>query len=91
MKYVIVIFTLIEEDVVRLYRLLINQYFYYSKYVLYRQWNLHRHEEKLIKHLKNQDKEVMEMAIMLKDNKEYDFNYAFDLLFTWCQNAIITR
>ena len=48
-------------------------------------------KRELIKHLKNQDKEVMEMAIMLKDNKEYDFNYAFDLLFTWCQNAIITR
>ena len=48
-------------------------------------------KRELIKHLKNKDKEVMEMAIMLKDNKEYDFNYAFDLLFTWCQNAIITR
>ena len=48
-------------------------------------------KRELIKHLKNKDKEVVEMAIMLKDNKEYDFNYAFDLLFTWCQNAIITR
>jgi hypothetical protein len=47
-------------------------------------------KRELIKHLKNKDKEVMEMALMLKDNKEYDFNYAFDVLFTWCQNAIIT-
>ncbi|PKM63258.1 MAG: hypothetical protein CVU97_01150 [Firmicutes bacterium HGW-Firmicutes-21] len=47
-------------------------------------------KRELIKHLKNNDKEVMEMAIKLKDNKEYDFKYAFDVLFTWCQNAIIT-
>ena len=47
-------------------------------------------KRELIKHLKNKDKDVMEMAIKLKNNKEYDFDYAFDSLFTWCQNAIIT-
>ncbi len=47
-------------------------------------------KRELIKHLKEKDKEVMEMAIKLKDNTEYDFDYAFEVLFTWCQNAIIT-
>ena len=45
-------------------------------------------KRELIKHLENKDKEVMEMTIKLKDNTEYDFDYAFDVLFTWCQNAI---
>lgn len=47
-------------------------------------------KQELINLLKNKDKEVMQMAIKLKDNMEYDFDYAFDVLFTWCQNAIIT-
>ncbi len=47
-------------------------------------------KRELIKHLKNKDREVMETAIKLKDKEEYDFNFAFDVLFTWCQNAIIT-
>ncbi len=47
-------------------------------------------KRELIQHLKDNDKEVMEMAILIKDNKEYDFDYAFKVLFTWCQNVIIT-
>lgn len=47
-------------------------------------------KRELIQHLKNKDKDVMKMAIKLRNNKEYDFDHAFDLLFTWCQNAIIT-
>ena len=46
-------------------------------------------KQELMNHLTDEDKTVMEMAIKLKDNKEYDFYYAFDVLFTWCQKAII--
>ncbi len=45
-------------------------------------------KQELINCLEDKDKTVMEMGIKLKNNKEYDFNYAFDVLFTWCQNAI---
>ena len=45
-------------------------------------------KEELIKHLKDEDKEVMEMAIELKNSSDYDFEYAFELLYTWCQKSL---
>ena len=42
-------------------------------------------KSELIKLLINDDKAVLEIAINLKENKEYDFNYAFKLLFSWCK------
>ncbi|MEA4890369.1 MAG: nucleotidyltransferase domain-containing protein [Clostridiaceae bacterium] len=44
----------------------------------------------LVECLNGLDKKIIEMLIKLRDDKEYNFNQAFDLLFTWCQKAIIT-
>lgn len=46
-------------------------------------------KQELIKHLKKEDKEVLELAIKLNESPEYDFDYALNLLFKWSQNAII--
>jgi len=45
-------------------------------------------KRELITHLKNNDREVLEMAIKLKESKAYDFDQAFHVLFAWCQKAI---
>lgn len=42
----------------------------------------------LLEHLKEKDKEVMNMAIILQTNREYDFECAFNSLFLWCQNTL---
>jgi uncharacterized protein len=45
-------------------------------------------KRELNEHLSNEDKEVMELAMKLKENIDYDFDYAFGKLFTWCQKVL---
>lgn len=40
-------------------------------------------------HLKGQDGEVFAMLLQFQNGKEVDFDEAFSLLFSWCQNALI--
>lgn len=40
-------------------------------------------------HLKGQDREVFAMLLQFQNGKEVDFDEAFSLLFSWCQNALI--
>jgi hypothetical protein len=46
-------------------------------------------KQELLEHLTGNDKEVLEMTIQLKHNQEFDFDCAYNLLFSWCQKAII--
>lgn len=40
-------------------------------------------------HLKGQDREVFAMLLRFQNGQEVDFDEAFFLLFSWCQNALI--
>lgn len=40
-------------------------------------------------HLKGQDREVFAMLLRFQNGQEVDFDEAFSLLFSWCQNALI--
>lgn len=40
-------------------------------------------------HLKGQDREVFAMLLQFQNGQEVDFDEAFSLLFSWCQNALI--
>ena len=43
----------------------------------------------LLGHLEGRDKDVMAMSLNLQNSDEYDFDYAFDLLLSWCQNTLM--
>ena len=45
-------------------------------------------KQELMKHIRDEDRMVMEMAMNLKSDTEYDFEDAFRILFAWCQEAI---
>lgn len=40
-------------------------------------------------HLRGQDREVFAMLLRFQNGQEVDFDEAFSLLFSWCQNALI--
>lgn len=40
-------------------------------------------------HLKGQDREVFAMLLRFQNGQEVDFDEAFSLLFSWCQNALM--
>lgn len=40
-------------------------------------------------HLKGQDREVFAMPLRFQNGQEVDFDEAFSLLFSWCQNALM--
>lgn len=42
----------------------------------------------LCKHLKGQDGEVFAMLLKIHNGQEFDFEEAFRLLFSWCQNTL---
>ncbi len=45
-------------------------------------------KRELLECLKGEDKAVLELSISLRDNPDYDFDGAFELLFNWCRNAL---
>lgn len=47
-------------------------------------------KKELLCHLDEADKKVMEMSVSLKEKEQYgyDFNQAFEMLFTWCQRLL---
>ena len=45
-------------------------------------------KRELLKALDGLDREVLEMAIQLRNAQEYDFDLAYRLLFRWCQEMI---
>ncbi|MDE6592317.1 MAG: nucleotidyltransferase domain-containing protein [Oscillospiraceae bacterium] len=45
-------------------------------------------KRELLEVLSGEDKAVLELSISLRDNPDYDFNGAFELLFNWCRNAL---
>ena len=46
-------------------------------------------KSELLSRLQGRDKEILEMSMFLQNNKDYNFDEAFGLLFDWCQNVII--
>ncbi len=47
-------------------------------------------KQSLLWALKDQDKEILETAMILRDAESYDFDTAFSLLFNWCKHTMIT-
>ena len=47
-------------------------------------------KQSLLWALTGQDREVLEMSMTLPSAETYDFDAAFDLLFTWCQRTMTT-
>ena len=47
-------------------------------------------KQSLLWALKGQDREVLEMSMTLQTAASYDFDAAFQLLFTWCQRTMTT-
>lgn len=47
-------------------------------------------KQSLLWALTGQDREVLEMSMTLPTAETYDFDAAFDLLFTWCQRTMTT-
>lgn len=47
-------------------------------------------KQSLLWALTGQDREVLEMSMTLLTAETYDFDAAFDLLFTWCQRTMTT-
>ena len=45
-------------------------------------------KKELLNNLSEKDKEVLEMAVQLKNNDDYDFEKAFSVLFTWSQEIL---
>ena len=45
-------------------------------------------KNELTDHLDGISKEVMHLATALQNNSDYDFDYAFNLLFSWCQETL---
>ena len=45
-------------------------------------------KRELLECVSGEDREILEMSLSLKDRKDYDFDRAFSLLFSWCQNAL---
>jgi hypothetical protein len=46
-------------------------------------------KQDLFDQIKDNHKEILAMAMKIKYNTEYDFDFAFNLLFNWCQKAIV--
>lgn len=47
-------------------------------------------KQDLIERVRGEDKHVLELTVLLNENKDYDFDQAFSTLFKWCQNALST-
>jgi predicted nucleotidyltransferase len=45
-------------------------------------------KQELLDRLDGEERHVLQTAIELKTNPEYDFNQAYQLLFTWCQRVL---
>ena len=45
-------------------------------------------KRELIECVKDEDKTVLELSILLQNNIDCDFDKAFSILFNWCQNAL---
>jgi len=41
-----------------------------------------------LKKLNGIEREIMEMSNTIETCEEYDFDHAYNLLFSWCQNLI---
>ncbi len=46
-------------------------------------------KQELLKCVQGEDKAVLELSMSLHNNSDYDFDKAFSILFSWCQNSII--
>lgn len=42
----------------------------------------------LMRHLEGQDKEVFSVLLDQQNGREIEFDYAFEMLFCWCQNTL---
>ena len=45
-------------------------------------------KRELLECLQGEDKAVLELSISLKDQRDYDFDKAFSVLFNWCRNTL---
>lgn len=46
-------------------------------------------KRELLECLQGEDKIVLELSISLQNNTDYDFDKAFSILFSWCQNVLL--
>ncbi len=44
---------------------------------------------KLLACVQGEDKAVLELSVSLQNYSDYDFDRAFSILFSWCQNALL--
>lgn len=64
-------------------------FFILQNLVFVKTGNFYATKAELLDHLEGQDKEVLAMSLNLADSPEVDFDYAFNLLFSWCQNMLM--
>ncbi len=62
----------------------IMQHLYYL-----RSGNFIQTKRELLECVQGEDKTVLELSMSLQNHGDYDFDKAFDLLFNWCQNALL--
>lgn len=61
---------------------ILQNLYYYENNVFYNS------KSDLINHLEGKSREVMLAASNIQKNSEYDFDYSFNLLFSWCQEIL---
>ncbi len=48
-------------------------------------------KQELLERLPEEDKKVLQTAMNLGNDGEYDFEHAFSLIFNWCRNALLIQ
>lgn len=51
--------------------------------------NFVKTKQELLKCVQGEDKTVLELSMSLHSSSDYDFDRAFGILFSWCQNSIV--
>jgi len=51
--------------------------------------NFVKTKQELLKCVQGEDKTVLELSMSLHNTGDYDFDKAFSILFSWCQNSIV--